>query len=101
MSDDTRLQRIEETIDKIHQTVVSIENVHGAKLEAVADGLGVANERLERLETGQKAIKEDAREIKRTMGLAPFDRQRPRVPTSADGKQPAGPPIGSPLSVAR
>ncbi len=83
MDDDRRLERMEKTIEKIHQTVVSIENVHGAKLEALADGQGVASERLdrleagqerleagqERLEAGQETIKAEVRDTKRTVGL--------------------------------
>ena len=39
-----------ETIDKIHHTVIRIENEHGSAIKAIGEGLNLTNERLDRFE---------------------------------------------------
>ncbi len=39
-----------ETIDKIHHTVIRIENEHGSAIKAIGEGLSLTNERLNRFE---------------------------------------------------
>jgi archaellum component FlaC len=50
MADDSRFVRIEEILDKIHSTVMKIENNHGAKIDAVGEGLNATNRRLDGIE---------------------------------------------------
>jgi len=74
--DETRLERLEQILDAVHQTVIRLEHDHGAKLEALFDGYDLSNQRLDkienhlgRLDSGQKEIKIDIRDIKRTTSL--------------------------------
>ncbi len=97
MVNDSRLDKIEKTMDAIHCSVVKIENEHGAKLEALFEGqanLGQGQARLEqgqakleqgqtkleqgqtrleqgqaKLEQGQAGMRVEIREINQTLGL--------------------------------
>ncbi len=53
-----RFDRLENAIDKIHQTVVRIENDHNAKFEVIFDGLGAVNQRLDNVEAGQTKLEQ-------------------------------------------
>ncbi|MBW1809338.1 MAG: hypothetical protein JRJ87_14170 [Deltaproteobacteria bacterium] len=53
-----RFDRLENAIDKIHQTVVRIENDHNAKFEVIFDGLGAVNQRLDNVEAGQARLEQ-------------------------------------------
>jgi len=90
MSDDSRFEKIEKSLDAIHCAVVKIENNHGAKLEALFDGqerlkadvselkAGVSELKTDvselktgqaSLKTGQREIRKDLGEVKSSMGL--------------------------------
>ena len=78
-----RFDLLENAIDKIHQTVVRIENDHNAKFEVIFDGLGAVNQRLDNVEAGQARLEQgqarleqsqarmqvDVRAINQTLGL--------------------------------
>jgi chromosome segregation ATPase len=83
MSDSDKLDKLVNTVDQIHQTVVAIETNHGQKLEALFDGLDSTNQRLDdtnrRLDDNNQRLDgvenrleklvEDVGEIRQTLGL--------------------------------
>ncbi len=58
MADDTRLDKIEKTLDAIHCTVIKIENEHGAKLDVLFEGQAKLEQGQARLEQGQTKLEQ-------------------------------------------
>lgn len=54
--EDERMERIEKTLDAVHQAVMRMETEHGERLEALFDGLQAHDTRFDRLEARMEGI---------------------------------------------